>query len=383
MKSVSQIILNTPKSKIRKLFDLAAGRSDVISLGIGQPDNPSPQTLIDGTIQALKDRKTTYAPTRGISELKLVISDKLKRENNIVCDPEKNIIIANGGSQAITFAFASLLNPGDEIIFSSPNFVSYFYCSQFFNTTPVEIKRHDDFSPDFDMMRKKVSKKTKAILVCSPNNPTGYTYRQKEWEELADIVIENDLYLISDEPYEKFVYDDLKPFSPASLNGMFERTLTLNCISKTFAAPGFRLGYVVANEQIINLMEIYMQYTVAGVNHPAQFGAVAAFQGDQSWFNDVFNGYVKRRDYAYNRLKKMGFDVVKPTGAFYIMPSVSNFKMNADDFAMKLMEKKGVAVVPGDIFGSYSSDKVRMCYALYQDRLTEAMDRIEDFVAKL
>ncbi|MHA1395834.1 MAG: pyridoxal phosphate-dependent aminotransferase, partial [Promethearchaeota archaeon] len=354
MKELSSAVLNAPKSKIRKLFDMAAGRTDVISLGIGQPDNPSPQSLIDGTIKALNERKTMYAPTRGIPELRKVIAEKVKKENKIDADWEKNIIIANGGSQAITFGFAVTVNPGDEILINSPNFVSYFYCSQFFYGKTIEIPRNADLSPNFDKLKNNITKKLKIMLICSPNNPTGYVLNKKEWEELADIVIENDLYLISDEPYEKFVYDNNKALSPASLNGMFERTITLNCISKSFAAPGFRLGYVVASEQLINLMEVYMQYTIAGVNHPAQYGAVQAFREGMDWFPKVLKSYKERRDIIYERLKKMGFEVSKPGGAFYIMPSIKKFKMSADDFSMKLMEEKGVAVVPGDIFGKYS-----------------------------
>lgn len=383
MKKLSETISNTPKSKIRKLFDLAAGKSDIISLGIGQPDTPSPQSLIDGTIEALKNRKTVYAPTRGIPELLKTIEKKAKVENNINAEWKKNIIITNGGSQSITLAMATLLNPKDEILLSSPNFLSYFYCSRFFYSIPVEVQRYENFSPNFDLMRKKITPKTKAIIINSPNNPTGYTYSRKDWEELANIVIDNDLFLISDEVYEKYVYDDNKPFSPASMNGMENRTVTLNAISKTFSATGFRLGYVIANEEIITLMEKYLQYTAAGVNHPTQFGAVAAYTSNDSNFDELRKLFKERRDLVYTRLNKMGLKVEKPGGSFYIMPSIKDLNISADDFALKLMEEKGVAVVPGDGFGSYSSDMIRISYAIQIEKLEQAMNKIEEFISSL
>lgn len=383
MKPLSNIVKNAPKSKIRKLFDMAAGRSDVISLGIGQPDFSTPQPLIDGTIEALKARKTMYAPTRGVPELRNLVAEKVGKENGIKADGNCNVIIANGGSQAITLAMAVILNPGDEVLFSSPNFVSYFYCTQFFQAKVVEIPRNHDLSPNFDEYRKKITSKTKAIIVCSPNNPSGYTYTRKEWEELKDIVIENDLYLISDEVYERFVYDDRTPLSPASLEGMAERTITLNAVSKTYAAPGYRLGYVVASDKIVDLMEKYMQYTVAGVNHAAQYGAITAMKADQDFFAPIKKQFIERRDFVYKRLADIGFEVSKPNGSFYIMPSVSSFNISADDFAMQLMKEKAVAVVPGDIFGSYSADKIRISYAVEMTKLEEAMNRIESFVHEI
>jgi aminotransferase len=380
MKEVSKVVDNAPKSKIRKLFDLAAGRSDVISLGIGQPDFQTPQVLIDGCSKAFLDRKTVYAPTRGLPDLLNSIAQKVKKINGIEADPAKNIIIANGGSHAITLAMAVILNPGDEIVLSSPNFVSYFYCSQFFYSKAVEIPRNPDFSPNFDAMKKKITAKTKAIIVCSPNNPTGYTYSDKDWEGLCDIAIEKDLYVISDECYEKFVYDGIKFRSPASMNGMADRTITLNAFSKTYAVPGLRMGYVIANEKIIDLMEKYIQYTAAGATYPTQFGINDAMKLDPSYFKPVYDSFIKRRDFAYKRLTEIGFDVVKPKGAFYIMPSVKKFKMTGDEFSMKLMKDQAVAVVPGDIFGSFSANHVRISYATEYSLLEKAFDRMAKFV---
>lgn len=384
MKELSQILTyKTPKSKIRELFDLAAGRSDVISLGIGQPDFTTPRPAIQGNIDALNKNITMYAPTRGVPELMQQIAIKLEKVNKVKVDWKDNIIVTNGGSQAITLAFAALFNPGDELILSSPNFVSYFYCGPFFGCKIVEAERNPDFSENIEKMKKAITKKTKAILINSPNNPTGYAMNKEELEEIADLTVEHDLYLISDEVYENYMYDGLKHTSAASLNGMFERTITLNAMSKLFSATGFRLGYVAANKAIIDLMEKYHQYTVAGTNHAAQYGFIEALKMDTSFFNVVLKSFDERRNFVYNRLKQIGFDVIKPKGAFYIMPSIKKYKLTCSEFSMRVMKEKGVAIVPGDIFGSFSNNLLRISYATDKNKLEEAMNRIEDFIKNL
>ncbi len=383
MKELSDKVIQAPKSKIRELFDLAAGRSDIISLGIGQPDFNTPEPAIQGTINALKKNITTYAPTRGVPDLLKLLEAKMARDNNVIVNAENNIIMCNGGSNAITLAYATIFNPGDELILSSPNFVSYFYCGSFFGLKIVEIERKSDLSPNIEEMRKAITEKTKALLINSPNNPTGHALSKKELEQIVEIAVEHDLYLISDEVYENYVYDGLKHVSPASLEGMFERTITLNAMSKLYSATGFRLGYVVAKEEIIDLMEKYLQYTVAGTNHPAQYGFIEALKMDNSFFNEIHESFNKRRNLVYDRLTDHGFDVVKPRGAFYIMPSVKPFGMTGSDFSMKIMREKAIAIVPGNIFGSFSDDKLRISYATAYDKLEEAMNRIGKFVEDL
>lgn len=383
MKELNQKVKQAPRSEIRKLFDLAAGRSDVISLGIGQPDFDTPQPAIQGTIKALKKGITTYAPTKGVPELLQLVEKKIKNTNNIQAEWEKNIIITNGGSQAITLAFASIFNPGDELILFSPNFISYYYCSLFFGVKAIEIKRKDDFSPDFEQLKDAITEKTKAILINSPNNPTGYALSKEEIRSIAEIIKDNDLYLISDEVYENYYYDGLEHLSPASLQGMVERTITLNAMSKLYSATGFRLGYAVARKEILDLMEKYHQYTVAGTNHAAQYGFIEAFKMDNSFFTEINNQYEERRNLVYKRLKELGFETIRPQGAFYIMPSVASFELTGAEFSEQLMKSKGVAVVPGGIFGSHSDDRIRISYALKKEKLAEAMDRIEQFIQSL
>jgi len=383
MKELSQNLSKAPKSKIRELFDIALGRSDVISLGIGQPDFPTPEPAIRGTIEALRKGVTSYAPTRGLPELLELIENKLKKFNNIETNWKENIIVTNGGSQALCLAYASLFNPGDELILFSPNFLSYFYIASFFGVKVVEIERNPDFSPNFEELKKGITEKTKAIIINSPNNPTGYTFNSKEIKEIVDIVEDNDLFLITDEVYENYIYDGLKHLSPASFNGMLNRTITTNAMSKLFSATGFRLGYAVASKGIIDLMEKFHQYTVAGTNHAAQYGFIEALKMDIKFFEKILKSFNERRILVYERLKEMGFDVVKPRGAFYIMPSLKKFNMTGSEFSAEMMKKKSVAVIPGETFGSFSKDMVRISYATAIDKIKEAMDRIEEYIKEL
>ncbi len=383
MKELSQNLSKAPKSKIRELFDIALGRSDVISLGIGQPDFPTPEPAIRGTIEALRKGVTSYAPTRGLPELLELIENKLKKFNNIETNWKENIIVTNGGSQALCLAYASLFNPGDELILFSPNFLSYFYIASFFGVKVVEIERNPDFSPNLEKLKKAITEKTKAIIINSPNNPTGYAFSSKELNEIVDIVKDNDLFIISDEVYENYLYDGLKHLSPASFNGLINRTITTNAMSKLFSATGFRLGYVVASKEIIDLMEKFHQYTVAGTNHAAQYGFIEALKMDIKFFEKILKSFNERRILVYERLKEMGFDVVKPRGAFYIMPSLKKFNMTGSEFSAEMMKKKSVAIIPGETFGSFSKDMVRISYATAIDKLKEGMDRIEEYIKEL
>ena len=383
MKELSQKVAQAPKSKIRELFDLASGKEDVISLGIGQPDFKTPLPAIEGNIDALKKGITYYAPTRGIPALLKQLEKKIRNFNKIDVNWKENIIVTNGGSQALSLAFASLFNPGDELILSSPNFISYFYLSIFFGVKLVEVPRKKDFSLDLEAIKRTVNDNTKAVLINSPNNPTGHVINREELNELVAIIKRNDLYLISDEVYENYIYDGLEQVSPASLEAMFNRTITLNAMSKLFSATGFRLGYVIAKKQIIDLMENYHQYTAAGTNHPAQYGFLEALKIDNSFFIDILKSFDKRRLFVFKRLTEIGFETIKPKGAFYIMPSVKNFNLNGDDFSKRLMKDYGVAVVPGKTFGTYSDDKIRISYATEYHKLEEAMNRIEKFVSHL
>jgi aminotransferase len=383
MKELSKTVTLVPKSKIRELFDLAEGRSDVISLGIGQPDFSTPQQAIQGTIDALNKKITYYAPTRGVPELLQLIEKKLKIDNNIIAKWMDNIIVTNGGSQALNLTFATIFNPGDELILSSPNFISYFNLGLFFNIKIIEIQRKPNFSPDIEKMERSINKKTKAILINSPNNPTGYALSRKELDQIVDLVKKYDLYLISDEVYEDYLYDEITHTSPASLKDMFERTITINAMSKLFSATGFRLGYIATNKDILNLMENYHQYTAAGANHAAQYGFIEALKMSKIFFSSILQSFDQRRNLVYRRLNELDLEVSKPKGAFYIMPNLKKYNINGVNFSKRLMKEQAVALVPGNVFGSYSDTMIRISYATAIEKLEEALNRIEKFVKNL
>ena len=384
VKPLSTKLKGIPRSNIRKLFDLLSSKQDAISLGIGQPDFGAPREVIDGTIAALEAGKgSVYAPTMGVPRLRELVAQKLERENNIVADPNANVLIAPGGSGTISLAFSALFNPGDELLMFSPNFVSYFHVARIFDATVVEAPRRADFGPDVDAIASLITPHTKAILINSPNNPTGYTYSKDELEAVSSLCVDNDLYLISDEVYEKYLYDGRQHVSPASLDGMADRTITINAFSKTFSVTGMRVGFLSANESITALMENFLQFTSAGTNHPCQYGAISGLEyllENPSFLDEHVATYAARRDTCHARLNEMGLTCPKPGGAFYIMPDVSATGMNGDEFSSKLVDGHGVAVVPGSTFGQYSGNLVRISYALREDLLDEALNRIETFL---
>lgn len=383
MKELSKAILNSKKSKIRELFDmLLESGDDAISFGIGQPDFTSPDFVNAGIITALNDHKTQYAPALGIPPLREAIAKKFQTENDMKWVRPQNIIITNGGSQALTLAYAVLSNPGDEIIINSPNFISYYYLADYYMLNCKEIPRKKDFSPNIDAIRESITPKTKFILLNSPNNPTGYVISREEMDQLVQIAKENDLYLISDEVYENFLYDGNEHISPASYKDMAERTITLNALSKTFGATGLRLGYIAASEEIIRNMEKYIQYTTAGVNHPVQYGAIEAINNvDKMNFASIIQQYDRKRKLCIKRLTEMKFEVVAPKGSFYIMPRLNpEWKMTAPEFSQQLVKEEQVACVAGDAFGNHSKDCLRISYATTDELLEEGFNRIEKFL---
>ena len=383
MKELAKSVVHSKKSVIRKLFELVLTAKNAISFGIGQPDFQTPTNILEAIKKACDEKKTMYAPATGIPQLREAAAEKFRKENGMDWVQAKNIMITNGGSQALQFSYAVLLNPGDEVIINSPDFLSYYYLTEFNQAKIVEVKKNPDFSYDIDGIKKAITSKTKFIILNSPNNPTGYVASRKELKEIIEIAVDKDLYVVSDEVYERFIFDDKKHFTPASMKGLEERIITLNAMSKTFAAPGLRLGYVAASETIITEMEKYAQYTSAGVSLPTQYGALEALKSGNPEMEKVRTEYQAKRDYSYKRLVEIGFEVVKPTGAFYIMPKVTNFMNSGDEFSTQLMIDQEVAVTPGSAFGSYSEQYNRISYATSNQKLEEGFNRIENFVKKL
>ena len=368
-------------SEIRKLFDLAQGVEGLISLGIGEPDFDTPEHIKEYAKEALDKGMTHYGPNAGLMMLREALAWKLREQNGIDADPKTQIMVTVGANQAFLMGFAAFLKDGEEVLIPSPMFVSYAPTVLLAGGKPVEVPTHEEneFRLSVDDLKKHVTEKTRALIINSPNNPTGAVLTRKDLEEIADFAVEHDLMVFSDEVYEHFVYDGAKNYSIASLDGMFERTLTINGFSKTFAMTGWRLGFVAAPEWIIERMTRFQMYNSTCPVTFAQYAAAKALKDERSWkaVEEMRREYERRRDLVWKRLNEMGLPTVKPKGAFYIFPRVKDTGLTSKEFSELMLLEAKVAVVPGSAFGSAGEGYIRISYATAYEKLEEAMDRME------
>jgi len=368
-------------SEIRKLFDIAAGMEDVISLGIGEPDFDTPGHIKDYAKEALDKGLTHYGPNAGLPMLREAIARKLKKQNGIEADPKSEIMVLVGANQAFIMGLATFLKDGEEVLIPSPMFVSYAPAVILAGGKPVEVPTYEEneFRLSVDDLEKHVSDKTRALIINSPNNPTGAVLTKKDLEEIADFAVEHDLIVFSDEVYEHFVYDGAKNHSIASLDGMFERTITINGFSKTFAMTGWRLGFVAAPAWIIEKMTRFQMYNATCPVTFAQYAAAKALEDERSWkaVEEMRQEYDRRRNLVWKRLNEMGLPTVKPKGAFYIFPRIRDTGLTDKEFSELMLKEARVAVVPGSAFGKAGEGYIRISYATAYEKLEEAMDRME------
>jgi aminotransferase len=372
-------------SGIRRLFELASKMRDVINLGIGEPDFDTPEHIKEAAKRALDENFTHYTPNVGIPELREAIAEKLRKDNGINVNPESEVIVTNGATQALTLSIIAILNDGDEVLIPSPTFVSYGAAVIFAGGVPVEVetKEEEGFRVNVEELEKHVSKKTKALIISTPNNPTGSILTRKNLEELADFAVNHNLIVISDEVYEKIVYDELH-HSIAALNGMKDRTITVNAFSKTYAMTGWRLGYLAAPEQIVGEIVKLQMYTAVCATSFAQKAAVEALKGPQDFVEQMRREYARRRELVYDRLNKMPrLSALRPKGAFYIFPNIKATGMTSKEFSSYLIREARVATVPGSAFGRYGEGYIRVSYATSYEKLEEAMDRISEALSRL
>ena len=368
-------------SEIRKLFDLAQGVEGLISLGIGEPDFDTPEHIKEYAKEALDKGMTHYGPNAGLPMLREAIARKLKKQNSIDVDPKSEIMVLVGANQAFIMGLAAFLRDGEEVLIPSPMFVSYAPAVILAGGKPIEVPTYEEneFRLSVDDLEKYVSEKTRALIINSPNNPTGAVLTKKDLEEIADFAIEHDLMVFSDEVYEHFVYDGAKNYSIASLDGMFERTITINGFSKTFAMTGWRLGFVAAPAWIIEKMTRFQMYNATCPVTFAQYAAAKALDDPRSWkaVEEMRNEYDRRRNLVWKRLNDMGLPTVKPKGAFYIFPRIKDTGLTDKEFSELMLKEARVAVVPGSAFGKAGEGYIRISYATAYEKLEEAMDRME------
>jgi len=373
-------------SDIRRFFSLAQSAPNVISLGIGEPDFAPPPNVLEAAKQALNEGKTHYTPSMGILELREALVKKAKNEYGLSYNPENEVLVTNGGTEAIFLALLAVINPLDEVLVPNPGFVCYEPDVLMADGVPVSVPlfEKDGFKHNADVVMSRITNKSRVIIVNSPNNPVGHVLSYEEAANIAKIAVERDLIVISDEVYEKIVYDGVKHYSLATLPGMKERTVVVNSFSKTYAMTGFRVGYVFGPKEIIAQMLLALQYTVACVNGPAQYAALAALEGPQDSVRNMVQEFDRRRQLIYSGLVGIkGFRCILPEGAFYIFPNIQDFGKSSAEFVEYLVREAEVIAVPGSSFGRNGEGYVRFSYATSYSRIEEALNRIEKAVKKI
>lgn len=375
-------VTNIPFSPIRRIFDkvnvLKSQGREIISLGIGEPDFDTPDHIIEAMYKATKEGATHYTPNKGIMELRKAICEKLSNDNQLNYDPEE-IICTVGVSEAVYVALCAFLNPDDELLIPDPAWLNYGHVTTLnaAKAVPYSLKSKNQFQIDFEELESKVSQHTKMIVLLDPSNPTGSILTNETICKVADFAIKHDLLVISDEIYEKIIYDGKKHYSIAALPGMRERTIVLNGFAKAYAMTGWRLGYIAAPEDLIIPMAKIHSYMVTSASSMVQWGGVAALKGTQEPLARMIEEFKNRRDFVYNAINSIkGLSCLKPEGAFYLFADVSGTGMDGETFSQYLLDHAGVAVVPGTAFGGQATHEIRISYATSLSQLKIAMDNI-------
>jgi len=381
---LSKTIVNIQPSGIRKFFDIASEMDDVISLGVGEPDFDTPWHIRDEGIYSLEKGKTSYTSNAGLKELKVEISKFLDRRYGLSYDPNKEMIITVGGSEAIDIAMRAMLDPGDEVLIPQPSYVSYVPCCVLANGTPViiELKAEHEFRLTAEELEAAITPKTKLLVLPFPNNPTGAIMEKKDLEAIAKVIEKYDLYVLSDEIYSELTYLD-NHVSIASLPGMKERTILINGFSKSHSMTGWRLGYACGPEVILKQMLKIHQFAIMCAPTTSQYAAIEAMRNGDEDVARMRAEYDTRRRYLLTRFRNMGVDCFEPFGAFYVFPCIKEFGMSSDDFTTALLKSKKVCVVPGTAFGDCGEGFLRISYAYSLENLKIALDRMEEFIKEL
>lgn len=382
---VSDRVKQIPPSGIRKFFDIAATMENVISLGIGEPDFVTPKPMLEAGIASLKRGETAYTSNSGTIELRTAVANNIRKLYNVSYDPETEVLISVGVSEALYLACTAVINPGDEVIIPEPCFVSYGPEVSLAGGVPVYVSTHveDNFVVTAEAIEAAITPQTKALLIGYPNNPTGAVMTHETMVEIAAVAQKHDLLVISDEIYDRLVYGIEHTCVPA-LPGMQERTILLGGFSKDYAMTGWRVGYVCAPTDILGGMRKVHQYTIMSAPTTGQQAALAGFSepGNEA-VEFMRTEYDRRRRLVVAGFNSIGMDCFEPRGAFYAFPSITRSGLSGDDFAMKLLDEEEVAMVPGEAFGPSGAGFMRVSYATAYEQLEEALTRIERFMKRV
>ncbi len=382
---ISAQVAAVPRSGIRDFFELVQGREDVISLGVGEPDFATPWHIREAAIYSLEKGQTSYTSNLGLLKLRKLIASYVGDFFDVAYQPADEILVSVGVSEAIDLALRALLNPGDEVIYHEPCYVSYSPSIVMAHgvAVPVATSKSDGFSLKAEALEKVITSRSRVLMLNFPTNPTGAIAPREDLEEIAALCIKHDLIVLTDEIYSELIYDDAPHTSIASLPGMKERCVLLHGFSKAFAMTGFRLGYACAPAPIIDAMMKIHQYSMLCAPMQSQVAATEALENGAKAVAEMKKSYHQRRDYMVRRLHEMGIDCHLPGGAFYVFPDIRKFGMKSKEFAMRLLEETSVAAVPGDAFGDSGEGFLRCCYATSMEKIVEAMNRMEAFVKTL
>lgn len=381
---LSDKVTSLKPSGIRKFFDIVTDMKDAISLGVGEPDFDTPWFIRDEGIFSLEKGRTFYTSNAGLKDLRKEISAYIKRTQGIEYNPDTEIIVTVGGSEAIDIGLRAVINPGDEVIIPQPSYVSYEPCAILADAKPIiiNLKAENEFRLTSEELLNAITDKTKILILPYPNNPTGAIMEKEDLEKIVEIIKEKDILVMSDEIYAELSYKD-KHVSIASLAGMKERTILINGFSKAYAMTGWRLGYACGPKDLIQQMTKIHQFAIMCAPTTSQYAAVEALKRGDEEVAKMRQSYNQRRRFLMNAFKEIGLDCFEPFGAFYVFPCIKEFNMTSEEFATRLLIEEKVAVVPGTAFGDCGEGYLRISYAYSLDSLKLAIGRIARFVEKL
>jgi len=381
---VSRLVEALPPSGIRKFFDLVIGREDIVSLGVGEPDFSTPWRICEAAVYAIERGRTSYTSNRGLMSLRNAIAAYLETRFGVRYHPATDICITVGVSQGVDIALRAIVNPGDQIVIIEPCYVSYKPMALLAGAEALILPTYarDKFQPDLERLESLLTPRTKAMLLCYPNNPNGVSYDRAMLEGLADIARRHDLLVLSDEVYAELTYEG-EHTCFASLDGMRDRTILMSGFSKAFAMTGWRLGYLAGPRDVIEMAVKVHQYSMLCAPIMAQYAAIEALQNCQREVEEMRTAYNERRHIITRGLNRVGLPCLLPRGAFYVFPSVAHLEMSSEQFCTELLAQTNVAVVPGNAFGDCGEGHIRCSYAASIEQIRTALDRMGDFVGSL
>ena len=384
-KVLSEKTVGLKPSGIRKFFDIVSEMKDAISLGVGEPDFDTPWHIRDEGIYSLEKGRTFYTSNSGLRELREEICTYMKRTQDIDYQWDKEVFITVGGSEGIDLTFRAMINEGDEVLIPQPSYVSYEPCAVLADAVPViiNLKNENQFRLMPEELEAAITPRSKILVLPFPNNPTGGIMEKKDLEAVRDIIIKNDLYVLSDEIYGELTYTGNPHVSIASLPGMKERTVVVNGFSKAYAMTGWRLGFACGPQEIISQMVKIHQYAIMCAPTTSQYAAVEALRNGDDDVRMMRESYNERRRFVLHMLSEMGIPCFEPMGAFYVFPCIKEFGLSSEEFATRLLEEEKVAIVPGTAFGDSGEGFLRISYAYSIDNLRKALTRLSRFVTRL